>query len=314
LSSPLISIVIPVFNKELWVTETLRTVFNQEYKNWECVIINDGSTDESLNRIMGFIENHPARWRVITIDNSGQTFARNFGIKISEGDYIAFLDADDLWHPNKLDAQIQLFISRPELELAFSPYVIFSENQRRFFRVVKGANPMKLVKGWLSMQGFGGLIESTGMVKRSTLMSFGLFSDELSMTAGLDLSLRIAKSRPSLITSQPYVFYRLSESQFHKNEEILISDLVITSAAHTDSIEELNLLKISHTNYLYWSRVRSLGRVKFINRVLLAFLAFDLSKLAMLYCLTSRNVIAIYRGAWGQRQTKAFLQAHRIKP
>ena len=173
---------------------------------------------------------------------------------------------------------------------------------------------MKLVKGWLSMRGFGGLIESTGMVKRSTLMSFGLFSDELSMTAGLDLSLKIVQSRPSLITSQPWVFYRLSEGQFHKNEEVLISDLVITSAAHTDSIEELNLLKINQDNYLYWARVRSLGRVKFMNRVLLSFLAFDLSKLKMLYYLSSRNVIAIYRGAWEQRQTKAFLQTHRIKP
>jgi glycosyltransferase involved in cell wall biosynthesis len=314
LSNPLVSIVIPVYNKELWITETLRSVFNQSYENWECVIVNDGSTDESLNRIVSFVDSHPAKWRVVTIANSGQTFARNYGINLSDGDYVSFLDADDLWHPNKLTAQIELFLRNPRLEASFTSYVIFSENQRRGFRVVKNSDPEKLVSGWLSMQGFGGLIESTGMLKKSTLIDFGCFESHLSMTAGLDLSLRVVRSKPSIITSQPYVYYRLSEGQFHKNEKILVSDLNITSLVHANSLEILRRLKVNHASYLYWSASRGLGHFKFIERILLAFLIFDLSKLAALYFLISRNIVATFRGVRRQKDIRSFLQNHRIGP
>jgi glycosyltransferase involved in cell wall biosynthesis len=314
LPNPLVSIVIPVYNKELWITETLRSVFNQNYENWECIIVNDGSTDESLNRIVGFVDSHPAKWRVVTIANSGQTFARNYGIKLSNGDYVSFLDADDLWHPNKLIAQIEQFLENPGLELSLTPYIIFSENQRKGFRIVKKSNPEKLVNDWLSMRGFGGLIESTGMLKRSTLVDFDYFEGQLSMTAGLDLCLRVVRSKPSIITTQPYVYYRLSKGQFHENENVLVSDLIITTSVHTNSLEILNRLKVNHANYLYWSENRSLGRFKFVKSILHAFLIFDFSKLAMLYSLISRNIVAIFRGVWRQRAIRLFLQNHRVEP
>ena len=275
--------------------------------------MNDGSTDESLNRIISFVDSHPAKWRVVTIPNSGQTFARNYGISLSDGDYVSFLDADDLWHPNKLTAQIELFLRNPELELSLTPYVIFSENQRRWFRIVNNSNPEKLVNEWLNLRGFGGLIESTGMLKKSTLVDFGYFESQLSMTAGLDLCLRVVRSKPSLITTQPLVYYRLSKGQFHENEKILVRDLEITSSVHANSPEILNCLKINHASYLYWSESRNLGQLKFVKSVVLTFLIFDLSKLSMLYSLTSRNIVAIIRGIWRQRDIRLFLQNHRIE-
>jgi glycosyltransferase involved in cell wall biosynthesis len=276
--------------------------------------VNDGSTDESLTRIVGFIDSHPAKWRVVTIANSGQTFARNYGIKLSYGDYVSFLDADDLWHPNKLIVQIEQFLENPLLELSLTPYVIFSENQRKGFRIVKNSNPEKLVSGWLSMRGFGGLVESTGMLKKSTLVDFEYFEGQLSMTAGLDLCLRVVRSKPSIITTQPYVYYRLSKGQFHENEKVLVSDLIITTSVHTNSLEILNRLKVNHANYLYWSESRSLGRFKFVKRIFHAFLVFDFSKLTMLYSLISRNIVAISRGVWRHRNIRIFLQKHRIEP
>ena len=313
LSNPLISIVIPIYNKEFWVTETLNSVLNQSYKNWECIIINDGSTDQSLDIVLAFTEKHPANWMIETITNSGQSYARNLGIKLATGAYIAFLDADDLWHPDKLKSQIELFISNPALELVLSPYVIFRERQIAGFRLVRNRNPRKFVEDWLSMRGFGGLIESAGMVKRETLVNLGDFSNELSMAAGLDLCLRIVNSRPSSIASQPHVFYRLSDMQYHKNEDVLISDLAIVSDEHSNSREILDKLKVGHTNYLYWSHSRSFGRLEFLKRTLLAILAFDVPKLTMLYFLIGRNVIALYKGAFRHYQIQSFLRTHRIK-
>ena len=87
---PLVSIVIPLYNKDEWILQTLDSVYKQTYRNWECIVINDGSTDQSLNQVENFISRHPGNWQNVTIANSGQTVARNLGIQISKGELIAF--------------------------------------------------------------------------------------------------------------------------------------------------------------------------------------------------------------------------------
>ena len=273
--------------------------------------MNDGSTDGSLNKIVSFVEKYPANWKVITIENSGQTFTRNYGIQISKGDYVSFLDADDLWHPDKLKVQIESFRSDPEIELVFTPYVIFSENQWRGFRIVKNTDPKSLVNGWLSMRGFGGLIESTGMIKKSTLLDFDCFSPTLSMSSGLDLSLRIVRSRKSLIATTPSVFYRLSDGQFHKNLEALICDLEEVRLAHSFTPELLKKLTDCHNNYLYWAGIRTLGRFQFFKKVFFAFLFLDVSKLTTLYFLVTRNLVALLRGFYHRSEIRGFIQGYR---
>lgn len=312
MSEPLVSIVIPVFNKEKWISQTLASVFNQKYRNWECVIVNDGSTDQSLDRISEFIARHPANWVVVNMENSGQTFARNYGIEISKGDLIAFLDADDLWHPDKLKVQVGLFLTNPALELVFSSYVIFRENQHRGFRFIKSRYPEKLVEDWLSMRGFGGLIESTGVIKKDTLTALGGFPNSLSMTSGLDLSLTVVKSRASIVTPAAYVFYRLSDDQFHTKEDILKSDLRITSRNHSLTPEAQRKLQSSHSSYFYWSESRSLGKAKFLQRVCLVILFFDIPKLVLLYLLITRNIVALLRGLFHGAEIRAFFQAHKL--
>lgn len=308
---PLVSIVIPLFNKETWIAQTLASVYNQKYGNWECIIVDDGSTDQSSNEAAEFMKSHPANWVLVNIANSGQTFARNYGIEISKGDLIAFLDADDLWHPDKLKSQVELFLINPELELVLSSYVIFRENQYRGFRFVLHQSANKLVEDWLNMRGFGGLIESTGLIKRDTLSEFGNFPVSLSMTSGLDLSLKIVRSRQTMVTRTPYVYYRLSDDQFHKNEDILKTDLEITSLTHSLTSEAYRKLQSSHTSYFYWSESRSLGSVKFIQRVFLAVLHLDIPKLVLLYFLITRNMVSLLKGFSHRAVIRAFFQAHK---
>ena len=312
MTEPLVSIVIPLFNKEMWISQTLASVYNQKYRNWECVIVNDGSTDQSLDQILDFIARHPANWVVVNIENSGQTFARNYGIAMAKGELIAFLDADDLWHPNKLEVQVEVFLTDPKVELVFSSYVIFRENQRKFFRFVKGRSPEKLVKDWLNMRGFGGLIESTGLIKRNTLSAFGNFPTSLSMTSGLDLSLNVVRSKKSIITPEPYVFYRLSDGQFHTNEDILKSDLRVTSSAHSLTSEAHIKLQSSQTSYFFWSECRRLGKAKFLRGVFQVILFIDIPKLLLLYFLLSRNIVALLRGVLHGAEIRAFFQAHKL--
>src|SRR5690242_20716958 len=94
---PLISIIIPVYNAEVYIKSTIKSVLCQTYTNFEIVVVDDGGTDESIRLIEAL--NDP-RIRIIRQPNQGVSVARNNGVAAAKGDYIAFLDSDDLWYPN----------------------------------------------------------------------------------------------------------------------------------------------------------------------------------------------------------------------
>ena len=296
MSNSLVSIVIPVFNKEKWITQTLLTVYNQTYPNWECLIIDDGSTDASLAVVSEFVTNHPANWKVISQENSGQTRTRNLGIGLAEGEYIAFLDGDDLWLPSKLELQMVTMLANPNFGLLLTSYVIFSEGQLHNFRVVFNGDSRKMISHWLKMTGFGGLIESTGLMKKTTLEEFGKYSESFSMTAGLDLCLEIVSEMEVGILKEPLVMYRLSPGQLHKQEDLLVKDLNTVTKKYAKSDEELKRLKQSHASYLFWSNCRVQGARFFAIAVIKSLALLRFRNLSMLYFLLSRNVVALYRG------------------
>ena len=311
--NPLVSIVIPLFNKELWIEQTLLTVFNQTYLNWECLIIDDGSTDRSLELVKKFVESHPGNWQVVSQTNSGQISARNLGIELSEGEYVAFLDADDLWLPRKIEIQVATHLADSDLALSFTPYVIFKENQRKYFRLVSRRDSKRLIKDWLSLSGFGGLIESTGFIKRETLETLGRYSESYSMTSGLDLSLKAALAFKVAALKDPLVLYRLSPGQFHKQEDVLIRDLEVMTAKYTKGPHDYNRLKRLHSSYLYWSDCRNQGARHFGVAAVRAILFFRWRDLPMLYFLLSRNFMAIFRGRVKQRMIIDFLDSFAVQ-
>jgi len=313
MNRPLISVVIPVFNKEEWVTKTLLSVFNQTYQNWECLIVNDGSTDASLEIIEIFIRDHPGNWKMINQKNQGQTRARNAGIEKATGDYIAFLDADDLWLPSKLEMQLSTHLSDPEIGLTLTAYAIFKEGQVDNFRVVTYRDANKMIKNWFSLTGFGGLIESTGFLARKTLEGAGGYSEIFSMTSGLELSLKIASRLKVVVLPEPLVLYRLSDGQFHKHEDILIKDLGVMVEKCAKDAKDSERLQRSHLSYLYWSNCRGQGLKNFGIASLKALLSLDTEHLPMLFFLLSRNVIALIRGRRKRSVIRNYLMVFAVK-
>lgn len=122
---PFFSVVIPLYNKQNHVKETLETVFSQTFQDFEIVIVNDGSTDNSAKIVESIDDN---RIRVIHQDNTGVSVARNRGIKEANADYIAFLDADDIWLPEYLKTIYELIQNYPDAGLYATAYKIL-ENQ-----------------------------------------------------------------------------------------------------------------------------------------------------------------------------------------
>lgn len=111
---PYFSIVIPVFNKENFVAETLESVLTQSFSDYEIIIINDGSTDSSEAKILGFED---SRIRYFSKANEGVAVARNFGIEKATADFICFLDADDYWHPDFLQTMHRFTNKLPEQQV-----------------------------------------------------------------------------------------------------------------------------------------------------------------------------------------------------
>jgi len=144
---PLVSIITPCYNSSKFIEETISSVQAQTYTHWEMLITDDGSTDNSLERIKE-ISRNDSRVKFFSINNSGPAIARNNSIKHANGKYLAFLDSDDLWMPNFLSKSIN-FVSNTE-GFVFSSYKrcneITLEEQYKDFIVPNKASYMDILK------------------------------------------------------------------------------------------------------------------------------------------------------------------------
>jgi teichuronic acid biosynthesis glycosyltransferase TuaG len=133
---PLVSVITPVYNASRFIAETIQSVQAQTYQNWEMILVDDQSKDNSREIIQEFVNKDP-RIRLIVLEkNSGAAVARNTAINNARGKYIAFLDSDDLWLPTKLQKQVQ-FMEENEIEFSFTNYKIIKENGEHTNQVVE---------------------------------------------------------------------------------------------------------------------------------------------------------------------------------
>ena len=106
----LVSIITPLYNSEKYIKKTIKSVLNQSYKNWEIIIIDDFSKDKGKKIVKNYAKNY-SKINLIELDeNKGAAFARNKGIEVSKGRFIAFLDSDDFWHHDKLKKQVKFML------------------------------------------------------------------------------------------------------------------------------------------------------------------------------------------------------------
>lgn len=121
---PLVSGITIFFNTEKYIEEAIASVFAQTYDNWELLLVDDGSTDGSTAIAKRYAQQYPEKVRYLEHEghqNRGMSATRNLGIRNAKGEYIAFLDADDVWLPQKLEQQLAIMDSQPETKVVFGP-------------------------------------------------------------------------------------------------------------------------------------------------------------------------------------------------
>lgn len=124
----LVSIIITCYNQGNRILNTLKSVKDQTYTNWECIVIDDGSTDKS-SEIIKEISKVDGRFIFIHQENRGVSIARNNGFTVAKGEYIQFLDGDDTIFPIKLESQIDVFSNNPQASICISDHQLFIENE-----------------------------------------------------------------------------------------------------------------------------------------------------------------------------------------
>ena len=211
-NTPLVSVVVATYNMARYLPSAIRSVLEQTYPALEVLVIDDGSTDDTRTAIQPLLDDR--RVRYLAQENQGQAGAKNRGVLEAKGEYVAFLDADDLWHRDKLTHQIPLFYGRERVGVVYSRYLEIDEAGRQI-----AVSDNKLFRGHISgpLLIFNFIAFGTTVAKRECFERLGLFDEELGMGIDYDLWLRFSTQYEFDYVDLPLLQYRVWLGQMSNN-------------------------------------------------------------------------------------------------
>lgn len=214
----LVSIIVPVYNREQYVAQTLDSILQQTYPNIEIIAVNDGSTDGSLAILQQYQFDNPDKIVLIDQKNQGQVVSRNNAILHSHGEFIAFLDSDDLWTPDKLEKQIPLF--QGNVALVYSGIHEINEDGEIINTVlcekeIKGdIHSQLLIKNRMT----GGSV----VILRDAIDKVGLFDTDFPAAENWDLWIRVCRHYHANYINEPLVLYRKHAGNMSRDKRLML--------------------------------------------------------------------------------------------
>lgn len=261
---PLVSIVMPVYNGENFVAEAIESVINQTYKNWELIIVDDGSTDRSREVISKYLCD--ARIKVIKHGgNLGIAKARNTGIERSQGSYIAFLDQDDLWLPSKTEKSLSKFKYSEAIGLVHTGLIMEStEDQKKITKsgYSKRSISRKIKELFLNEAPF--YTASTVMVRKQCFDKLGLMDESLFGSDDKEMWIRIMVNRYKIgCVEEALVIKREHASNTSKDprrlkDSIKVSNLICSKYP---SLRKYKQKRLSNVHYSFACSEQRTGKL-----------------------------------------------------
>lgn len=252
----LISVIIPVYNGEKTIRETIESVLNQTFSDFELIVINDGSQDLTLD-IIANIED--TRLKIFSYPNAGQAVSRNRGFSHASGEFIAFLDADDLWIPDKLESQLKALQEHPNAAVAYS-WTNFIDEMGHYLcnssnRTVNGDAYAELLLYNFLDSG------SNPLIRRQALAQVGGFDKELVPAEDWDMYLRLAARYHFVAVPLPQILYRVSTNSQSTNVSKLeaVSVMVLEQAYKRAPKSLQDIKKQSFANLYDYLIFKSIG-------------------------------------------------------
>lgn len=224
----MVSVIIPSYNREKTILRAVNSVLNQTYKDIEVIVVDDCSTDNTLDVVKSIKD---SRLKFFKLDkNSGACVARNFGIEKSNGEFIAFQDSDDEWLPEKLEKQMNVFKNNSDVDLVFCQFKkIEKENTSVFPPLESGIITRKVLleKSYISTQTLIGRKECFSTVK---------FDPQMPRLQDHDLVIRLSKKYCFYFVNEPLVNMYVQDDSISKNIKKLIDAEYLLLTKYTEEV------------------------------------------------------------------------------
>lgn len=258
MSTALISVIIPAYNYAHFLPQAINSIVQQTYTNWECIIVDDGSTDDTRKVAEQFAD-ADNRIKYYYQTNAGLSASRNKGIELAKGELIQLLDADDLLHPEKFSKQLDVFTKNEKADIVYSDYKWFKDQIQSawiapgYYSEIKGDAVKAFLKNW--EKGFSIPIHSY-LFKRSCFTKWGVFDQALPTHEDLDLQLRFSLKGAKYVYSEGVMaYYRVHQTSMAK-------DLTLMHKGYLAA-----LFKVS-SNLSYRSEYRNMALHRYFAEVL----------------------------------------------
>ena len=209
--NPKISIILPNYNSYQFISETLKSVINQSYKNWELILIDDNSNKNTREILNNYIKEKNIKI-IFLKKNMGTAFCRNYALRLSSSEYVAFIDSDDIWQIDKLEKQVALFKKNESIGLVYSNCYLFYENSKKK-KIFKNKT---LKTGHVTDYLFKGhnIGILTILISRKAYKSVSGFNDEYSIIGDFDLIVRLSLKWEFDCVQEPLAYYRIHNKNF----------------------------------------------------------------------------------------------------
>jgi glycosyltransferase involved in cell wall biosynthesis len=221
---PAVSVVIPIFNGEQYLRKTLESVFAQTYRNYEVICVDDGSTDGSP----AILQSYAGSVTVLRQANAGQSAARNAGVRSARGNYVAFLDQDDLWYAHKLERQVRVLDDQPDVVLVHCDEDWIDPSGTVLRRGVTGANRVSRHEALLTKlmgKEASFIMPSAMLIRRETFERIGGFDSSLQGYEDFDLCIRLRLQGLFVFQEESGICYRMHSGGFNRmgGERLFVS-------------------------------------------------------------------------------------------
>lgn len=285
---PKISVIIPTYNMAPYLVAAIESILAQTHGDHEIIVVDDGSTDNSNEVLVPFLD------RIVLLKqaNSGPAKARNLGIRRASGEFVAFLDADDIWYPKKMEKQLKVFQENPNYAMVHSNALIKSTDnsqpEQLWFTIKNRVRAGSIFSELLS-QCF--IIPSSVIVKKECLEKTGMFDENLWCWEGYDLWLRLAYEYSIGFIRRPLIERRLHDTNLFYSDPLrdIISLIAIMQkwaaiASNLPQGDRATIKRNLQYNYFRLGRYYlATGHIPKARKALRASVYSDFSLLALVY-------------------------------